>query len=355
MYKKSIAVTVLSVLILSLLPTAAHSTGFLVFALKFFGTWLAGKILDKAIDKYVLQNHIQDVKQKIIIERQTVVQEVFGPDRQRILQALKDVQNFMDDFDSYISTHTFTDAQLVTYCDSMLHSGLLPLQDRLEKVEQRVSILEEISENHEQRVGDLEVRTENHEHRIDKMESNFNICVLAGGFYQAFRYTDTEWNKRFEFLPFKVEGSNFVHSGGGTIGIWFSRFLHVEGSVHYIPRQKSALMQVEPDSTYEMYVEGLGWSGAALFTLPPRSKVRFEIGAGCICTNYQVDYKLSTESSYGPAYEKDERVRMRDPIAIIGLRFGEKGFFGDIRLETIIYGEIVEGLYLKAGFHAIIF
>jgi uncharacterized coiled-coil protein SlyX len=118
------------------------SAGVFITALKFFGQWLGGRILDGFIDKSLLSREIGRTRKGINEEILAVSKELRGKERTDVLKILYEAERVINEFDQYVKTHRMTDAELLKYCERMLDKRLEPLEERISDLEKRVDALE---------------------------------------------------------------------------------------------------------------------------------------------------------------------------------------------------------------------
>ncbi|MGA9365614.1 MAG: hypothetical protein WBW16_14725 [Bacteroidota bacterium] len=339
--------------------------------LKFFAGWLAGKVLDGVVDQFALHRQIEDTRQGLERERyattkqlEDVRDELAGTikrsqnreldpaERSEIdrlkeqygslaasfeskLQLIDEAEQVVHEFHDYVASHRMTDQELINYCNEMLQDRITPLERRVEGLEQRVSILE---------TEMVDIRK-----RLEALENEFSLQPVIGMYYQGLTLLSDTWNQRYGYLPSLTKSKHLFSGGGLSFGFWLNRLIYIEANAHYLPEQKEDVVN-DSNKAYTLTLEGLGWSAKGILTLRVQEGFVFDIGGGYGWDNYQVGFvnKPSIVLS-SPTVEIAKRNRLGDPIALVGLRVGNKGVYVVGDMEFLFKDLIFRGYYLKAG------
>lgn len=369
--RKHVAVLLLISVILTCGTVQNASAQVWLPVLRFFAGWLAGKVLDGLVDQVALRHHIQDTRQGLLEERYATARElqdakdqlaaVIERNKNRELdqserqdidrlkeqyqtlaasyesksRIIDEAERVMQEFHDYVTTHRMTDQELIGYCNEMLQNRITPLERRVEALEVRVGVLE---------TEMVDIRK-----RLEALENEFSLQPMIGMYYQGLTLLSDTWNQRYGYLPSSTKSRRLFSGAGLSFGFWLNRLIYIEANAHYFPEQTEDIVN-DSNKAYSLTLEGLGWSAKGMLTLRVGEGFVFDIGGGYGWDNYQVGFinKPSFALS-SPTIQISKRNRLGDPLALVGLRLGNKGVYVVGDMEFLFRDLIFRGYYLKAG------
>jgi len=339
-------------------PGTPARAGVLVPVLRFFGNWLAGRLLDGFVDRYVLGQQTQTVQREIVqASEQSAVEleqaraaasRAAAEDKEKLLELVSQLESrlvvidearqFISEFNSYVTSHRMTDQELVSFCRNQLQNRIRPLENRLDLIETRVSKLE-------QDVTALKVE-------LDQLHSSLNAQPVLGFYYNGLKLFPRTWNGRYQYLPENSSPSRIVSGLGVSLGLWVNRIFYIESLAHYIWEQREEV-RTDENTVLGTSIEGLGWSVRGVATIRLSGDLFFNVGGGYAWHNYEV--ALSGPSiPVSPESRIASRHRLGDPFVLLGFRVGQKGFYLVGDMELLYRSLTLQGYYLKCGINVLL-
>jgi hypothetical protein len=374
----------------------ASSAGVGLPLLRLLGPYLVGKLLDVVLEKYVFKHGIseqlkQEIREQIerAIEKrsmqdinselkemikQELKREISGELSQEIRLEVKEkldsiaaegevrqelwckVEGLAEELDGHLATSETTWEELFNRYDNLLDEWIKPLGVRVSDLEINVEVLKSMIEEVKREVDNLKVDVDGLKEELDSVKTEletvknqFAIDAVLGYSYQAFRFSYSSLNERYSYVPFRADPKRIFSGIQVSFGLWFNRALYIEGNVHYMSGE-SERIPIDHVRYYRLGVEGVGWSGTGVLTVPVYRGLILEMGGGWVWSEYRVACReMPGDIKQDLTAENDPGKRLRDPLVVAGLRVGRKGLSFLSRVECLVRDQTVKGYYVRAG------
>jgi hypothetical protein len=182
---------------------------------------------------------------------------------------------------------------------------------------------------------------------VDDLRSSILAQPVLSFYYNGLKFFPSIWAERYQNLPSTARPVKLFSGGGVALGLWVNRILYFELFAHYVWEQREDLA-TEQQMPVTLAIEGLGWSAKGIATLCLYENLYFDIGGGFAWYNYEVT-AIQRAPGSNVTNRSPFRRQLGDPVLLVGLRVGKKGFFlaGDI--EGFYHDHTIQGYYFKLG------
>ena len=314
-------------------------------AVRFLAKTVAGWIISKQLDRI----YESDTVQNVISRARELLQEELGLankhlpsiEQSQVVEELVRLSEHIDALESLVEGTRKSQEQLKAYVEHLYKFELLPLKEKMEAIEIRVTQLEVDLARLDGQVRSNTTQIKSNTKRVGDIEKDLytNLSIVPeGGAYVDFTNFKTSYLDRvFNFVPFDIDSTQVIVGLGVSLGFKINELflINARGSL-YLPQEKSSSVRSETaggiaDTLNVLEYEGFNLSLGASLNLFSQSGFSATIGGGYSYHQFSVGYGVKPVGIEGRGDISERKdVQVNFPYVSAGVRVVSEGF--------IIYG-----------------